>query len=163
MTGSFSIREARKTGWHRLLLKQKATETMGESGRCSLTIMSGLFKRAITNNWLESGCQIRWGKRKHLRITLPLSKGTGSKHLWTSVGYLVPVSGMEFYLENTHKDSGRWKVHNILVPACVVVRSLVPRGGGALLLRGLSLKFYISSYSTPARELHRWLQHYHLC
>ena len=25
----------------------------------------------------------------------------------TSVGYLVPNPGTEFYLENTHKDSGR--------------------------------------------------------
>ena len=60
------------------------------------------------------------------------------------MGYLVPIPGTELYLENTHKDSGRWKVPNISVRACVVVRSLVPRGGGALMLRGLRvvLKFY---------------------
>ena len=43
------------------------------------------------------------------------------------MGYLVPILGMELYLENTHKDSGS---PNILERVSVVVRSLVPRGGG---------------------------------
>ena len=61
----------------------------------------------------------------------------------TSKGYLSPIPGMELYLENIHKDSGRWKVPNISVCAYIAVRSLVPRGWEALLLRGLRvvLKF----------------------
>ena len=47
----------------------------------------------------------------------------------TSKGYLAPISITEFYLENIHKDTGRWKIPNIPVRACEVVRSLVPKGG----------------------------------
>ena len=60
----------------------------------------------------------------------------------TPKGYLAPIPITEFYLKNIYKDPGRWKNPNISVCACIVVRSLVPRGGE----------------STKAERLQKWPQ-----
>ena len=79
---------------------------------------------------------------------MPPFPGTESKHLWTSVGYPVPIPGTELYLENIFKDTGRWKVPKIPVCACVVVR--FPGEGEALRLRGLrnGLRIVLEFYKT---------------
>ena len=65
VTVSLSIQEARKTpiSCYRQLLKQKATETSGESGGCFSNYYDWLIPRAINNDWsepgLEGSCQVR--------------------------------------------------------------------------------------------------------